>query len=287
MAGAPKYAPLGDELLDTAGDMGRVSAGYEKLGDCARSALSDRCSSWTLPKLVTLGAAFVCIAFGFLSKLTPRPVLLFGGGDMMRMGGSRLAVLRCDCCGVDVCFLYVFGRAGTGGGSSANPLDKGRPFGEGSRNVLSVIDPLLPCLCRLGRRPVGVALPFEENEFCRAMVLFVWTSCTRVGGGVWLRKAAAAAELDREAFEARLARKAWAAAVVAEKDGLTLALCNEASISKSGECEGRALALQRKWLMLMRRDTYRVRLSASAMKHVRDGRAIRVRSATRARMCTG
>lgn len=40
-----------------------------------------------------------------------------------------------------------FGKLGTGGGASAAPRDTGRPGDGLLLKVLSVIDPLLPCLC--------------------------------------------------------------------------------------------------------------------------------------------
>lgn len=60
----------------------------------------------------------------------------------------------------------------------------------------------------------------EADCFLRSIRL-VWTSLTGVGGGVWLRRAAAAAEEDRLGVGFWEARNAWRAAVCAEGDGLT------------------------------------------------------------------
>lgn len=112
-----------------------------------------------------------------------------------------------------------FGIAGTGGALSklccAEPL-----FGDGSRNVRSVIDPELPR--RSSWAPGGprtcpvTELPIEEFELVLRIVLFVWTSATDVGVIGLDRNAAAAAAADNDAFEAWLLRKAEAAAVCAE-----------------------------------------------------------------------
>lgn len=56
----------------------------------------------------------------------------------------------------------------------------------------------------------------DEVDSARRSILFVWTSATDVGLVGRARKAAAAAADEREALEAWLFRKAWAAAVAAE-----------------------------------------------------------------------
>ena len=78
-------------------------------------------------------------------------------------------------------------------------------IGEGSRNVRSVIEPLLSRRCRPPGR--AEALPFDPNDPRRCM-RFVCIWPTVVGLVVWVRSAAAAAEAERFALEARLARKA-------------------------------------------------------------------------------
>ena len=56
----------------------------------------------------------------------------------------------------------------------------------------------------------------DEFELALRMVLFVCTSATEVGLVGRDRRAAAAAAEDKETFELRWERKAWAAADVAE-----------------------------------------------------------------------
>lgn len=139
---------------------------------------------------------------------------MFGGGDATRSpGDSRLAALLCD-------FVGIFcGIVGTGGASTALGTGCAARLGEGSRKDLSDIELLLPRRSSWGLE-VDVELPIEDVEPDRLIVLFVCTSATEVGVVGRDRKAAAAAADDREAFEARFFRKAWAAAVVAE--GFTL-----------------------------------------------------------------
>jgi hypothetical protein len=112
-----------------------------------------------------------------------------------------------------------FGMAGTGGASSklgrADPL-----FGDGSRNVRSVIEPELAL--RSSWDPGGprtdpeTELPIEEFELVLRIVLFVCTSATDVGVVGRARNAAAAAAADKEALDAWGLRKANAAAACAE-----------------------------------------------------------------------
>lgn len=91
-------------------------------------------------------------------------------------------------------------------------------MGEGSRNVRSVMEPELPCLCK-----VGLALPFDETEPDRWALRFVGNCPTGVGVVGRERRAAAAAAFDKLALEARLLRKAWTAAVEAAAVGVVLA----------------------------------------------------------------
>lgn len=146
----------------------------------------------------------------------PRPVALFGGGDATRMGGaSRLAALLCAAAffpdaGID------FGMAGTGGASTA--LGTGRA-GEGSRNVRSDIDPLLPLRCSSGRgSPIvdpAVELVMDAFEVALRSILFVWSSAGFEGVVGLDRNAAAAAAPASAALDVWFLRKAWAAAVAA------------------------------------------------------------------------
>lgn len=75
----------------------------------------------------------------------------------------------------------------------------------------SVIDPELDCLCRLPGRCWSALLPLEEAELRRNM-RFVTVSPT--GGGVvtWVRRAAAAAALERVGLDSRFFKKACDAA---------------------------------------------------------------------------
>lgn len=78
--------------------------------------------------------------------------------------------------------------------------------GDESRNVLSVIDPELPCRWTPGRPPA--TLPFEDVEPCLCIIRLVCTSETGVGDAVSDRSAAAAAADERFALETRFARNA-------------------------------------------------------------------------------
>lgn len=99
-------------------------------------------------------------------RLDPLPLVLFGGGDETRMpGASILVALRCafDC-------EILFGIAGTGGASGAlgTPLD-----GEGSRNVRSDIDPLLPRRSSVGLVAPATELPTDDVEPDLRIIRFV------------------------------------------------------------------------------------------------------------------
>ena len=155
--------------------------------------------------------------------------------DASRKGVERtpkLVALRCDgpCCdAVTVCATSapIFrGRAGTGGISSgaiwprdwlccrcADPPLPGR-CGLGLRNVLSVMEPLLPRLCRPGLPWPSDEAADEAADPLRRMVRLVWTSATRVGVIGRAARAAAAAAADSDEFDSwRL--KTAAAAVAA------------------------------------------------------------------------
>jgi hypothetical protein len=200
--------------LELTGDIGLEFVGKEKLTDPLLAGRSRPISSCTLAKLVTLDPDLlgdVIVVAG--PRLDPRPVALFGGGDVMRAGGSRLAVRRCAADGVRLIF---FGMAGTGGASAA--LGTGRA-GEGSRKVRSDIDPLLPRRWRVcpGGPPFDPAteLPIDEVEPVLWSILLVWTSPTDTGVVGRDRNAAAAAAEESDAFEAWFFRKAETAAVAA------------------------------------------------------------------------
>jgi hypothetical protein len=77
--------------------------------------------------------------------------------------------------------------------------------------VRSVIDPELDCRCSTPGRCCMAALPLEEAELRRTMRL-VMVSPTGVGVVTWVRKAAAAAALERFGLDSRSLRKACEAA---------------------------------------------------------------------------
>ena len=212
-----------DDWFFPGGEIGGVPRGLiglEKLTD----PLFNSCSlSVKLPRLVFLARACLLglpvMTPGPLSRLTPRPPVSLGGGDKTRSGGSTLAGRLCDFTGTGGGDAYSFGIGGIGGGSSALILAEEPRFGDGSRKVLSVIEPELFCRCRPGFCGLLATLPCDDVEVRRWIIRFVCISPTGVGVVVWERRAAAAAALERLALEARLARKACAAAVAAAAVG--------------------------------------------------------------------
>lgn len=81
----------------------------------------------------------MAIALGALSRLTPRPDGRFTGGDIARVGGSRLAERRWEA----VRDGRSCGSGGIGGVSIRGPpLDTGRR-GDWSLNVRAAIEPEL------------------------------------------------------------------------------------------------------------------------------------------------
>lgn len=133
--------------------------------------------SATLDRPVTGFAAGVCpfafpvIAPGPRSRLAPLAPVFLGGGELIRRGGSTLAGRRMDLTGKGGGEAYLLGTDGTGGATSALLRDGGRRFGDGSRNVRSVMEPPLFCRCRPGR---PAALPMEELEACLCSMRLVW-----------------------------------------------------------------------------------------------------------------
>jgi hypothetical protein len=109
--------------------------------------------------------------------------------------------------------------AGTGGASEAIGTPRtGERAGEGSRNVLSVIDPELPLRSSGGAPPLCdplTELPIEDVDPVLRIVRLVCTSATFVGVVGLDRSAAAAAAEERDAFEAWFRRKTEVAAVMA------------------------------------------------------------------------
>lgn len=99
------------------------------------------------------------------------------------------------------------------GGTTSPVLDGPRP-GDGSRNVRSDIEDELDLRSSFedGLAAGEPTLERFEALEARRTMRFVWISATDVGVVGLDRMAAAAAAADREALEARLLRKAWAAA---------------------------------------------------------------------------
>lgn len=126
-------------------DAGLEQLGKEKLTDPLLSDLCTPVSSCTLDKL--------CILWPYLlggdavfpgPRLDPLPLVAFGGGDIMRVGASRLVALRWP-------LERFLGMVGTGGASWALGTC---PDGDESRKVRSVMEPELPFLSRAGRCPL-------------------------------------------------------------------------------------------------------------------------------------
>lgn len=102
-------------------------------------------------------------------------------------------------------FLGTSGTGGTFISEGLWPLP-----GDGLRKVRSVIDPELDCRCKLPGRCFAL-LPLEEAELRRTMRL-VTVSPTGVGVETWVRRAAAAAALDRLGLDSRSLTNAFVAA---------------------------------------------------------------------------
>ena len=145
------------------GELGREPVGREKLTDPRLAGRSTPVSSCTLDNPADLWPALLGV-----TRLDPRPVALFGGGDATRMAGASILVARRWA--LDGMF---FGMAGTGGASGALGTGCSGLFGDGSRNVLSVIDPELPLRCNWGRVDPATELPTEDTEADLFIVRFV------------------------------------------------------------------------------------------------------------------
>lgn len=130
-------------------------------------------------------------------KLLPRPVDVYGVGDVMRKGGCMLALRPCPGVGES---RIVGGINGTGGASSAAGVCLA---GEGARNDLSAIEPLLSLRCNM-----LFGLPFTEPflelpiDELRRIMRFVCTLATSVGVVGLDRNAAPAAAAAKLLFDA-------------------------------------------------------------------------------------
>lgn len=192
------------------GDNGLVIVGYEKFTDPLLGGRSVLVSSVTLDMLLLWGNSFCCAG----PRLEPRPEALSGGGDATRMGGASMLEARRFDCFMDLMWL---GITGTGGASTALGTGEARD-GDASRKVRSVMEPELDLRCKVGVCALNpeAALPTDDMDPCRRIVLLVSTTETSIGVVGRDRSAAAAAADESDDVEARLLRKAWVAAVVAE-----------------------------------------------------------------------
>jgi hypothetical protein len=120
-------------------------------------------------------------------------------------------------------FLGTEGTGGAFGSAGLGPLP-----GDGLRKVRSVIDPELDCLCRTPGRCCAALLPLEEAELRRTM-RFVTVSPTGVGVVTWVRRAAAAAALERFGLDSRSLTNALVAASEADALGGARWGCIEAT----------------------------------------------------------
>lgn len=195
--------------------------GFESCGLIGREKLIDARATFCLIALPVsiFGSCGVVgkgggLLFGLVplrSRLTPLPPCPLGTADSTLCGGSALEGRRTSSVLDDALPLFKFlGRAGSGGRCSERGVTGLE--GESPLKILSVIEPLLP----LRRSVLGPpeALPIDDTD-ARRCVRLVWTSLTGVGEVTWVRSAAAAADEERLAFEARSARNACAAAVAA------------------------------------------------------------------------
>ena len=182
----PSFAD--DELIRDSGtgdvgDVGGVSLGLMGLEKLIEPLLSSLPSSGMLEfRIADCLLGLVALTPGPLSRLTPRPPESLGGGELTRSGGSTLAGRRCDLAGTGGGDAYALGSGGIGGGSSPVGRVDGPRLGEGSRNVLSVIEPELLCLERPpGRRTLFPALPCDDVEFCLCSIRLVRIWLTGTG----------------------------------------------------------------------------------------------------------
>jgi hypothetical protein len=122
------------------------------------------------------------------------------------------------------------GTAGTGGASASCGL--GPLPGDGLRKVRSVMEPELGCRWRLPGRCCTEALLLEDAELRRTM-RFVTVSPTGVGVVTWVRRAAAAAALDRLGLDSRSLTNAFVAASEADALGGARWGCITGTVSTS------------------------------------------------------
>ena len=133
-----------DSRIGDVGDVGGVFLGLMGLEKLIEPLLSSLTSSGMLEfRIADCLEGLVTLTPGPLSRLTPRPPGSLGGGELTRSGGSTLAGRRFDLAGTGGGDANALGRGGIGGGSSPLGRVDGPRFGEGSRNVLSVMEPEL------------------------------------------------------------------------------------------------------------------------------------------------
>lgn len=153
-----------------------------------------------------------------LSTLTERADGRFAGKEAVRLGVSKLVERRFNAFSLAVANSGdIEGSAGTSSLLTRPKALDGRR-GDASRNVLVLIE-----LELADRRMRFLLLDRiltdrrDDTEDCRCSIRFVWTFSTAVGVGVTLRKAAAAAAEDKLFVEGWDLRKAWVAALCAER----------------------------------------------------------------------
>lgn len=172
------YSGTGD-----VGDAGGVFLGLMGLEKLIEPLLSSLTSSGMLEfRIADCLFGLAVLTPGPLSRLTPRPPDSLGGGELTRWAGSTLAGRLSDLAGTGGGDAYALGSGGIGGGSSPVGRFDGTRLGEGSRKVLSVMEPELLWRERPpGLRPLPLALPCDDVELCLCSMRLVWIWLTGTG----------------------------------------------------------------------------------------------------------